>query len=139
MADHKSSTFCCNQGCFRWCSELFYLRTTDHGTGSDFYCSAFAFNCNKVRILLICSVCFYRFIRPSIEGQVIRKSEICKFSNGTGKFFTFDVADLHSEIRCKAFNDIIDIFFEVIVVGQVSDVNYCSLIFKFNFIGLSYC
>ncbi|CAF1292396.1 unnamed protein product [Adineta steineri] len=58
----------------------------------------------------------------SIEGQVIRKSGICKFSNGTGKFFTFDIADLHSTIRCKGFNQVVDLFFEVIVVGQAYHV-----------------
>lgn len=63
------------------------------------------------------------FVRAGIECQVIRKSEVYKFRNGTGKFFTFDVADLHSEIRCKAFNDIADLFFEIIMVGQVSDIN----------------
>ncbi|CAF1078046.1 unnamed protein product [Rotaria magnacalcarata] len=54
----------------------------------------------------------------AIEGRVICKSELCRFANGKGKFFTFDVADSSSEIRCKVFNDITDMFVELIVVGQ---------------------
>ncbi|CAF4012750.1 unnamed protein product [Rotaria magnacalcarata] len=53
-----------------------------------------------------------------IEGCVIRKSQLCIFANGKGKFFTFDIADFSSEIRCKAFNYITEMFFEPIVVGQ---------------------
>jgi len=69
---------------------------------------------------------FHRFNRSAIEGRVTRKSEIRQFSNGMGKFFTFDVADLHSEIRCKAFNDIVDMFFGIIITGQVSALTYSS-------------
>lgn len=58
-------------------------------------------------------------IRNSIEGLVTRKSELRIFSNGTGRFFTFDIADLHSEIRCTAFNDVATMFFEVVKADQV--------------------
>ena len=54
-----------------------------------------------------------------IEGRVIRKSEMVNYSNGAGKFFTFDFADLSGEIRCKAFNDVANMFFEKIVFGNV--------------------
>lgn len=57
--------------------------------------------------------------RAAIEGRIIRKSEMFDYCNGTGKFFTFDLADLSAEIRCKAFNDVADIFFKQIVLDQV--------------------
>ncbi|CAF1489565.1 unnamed protein product [Adineta ricciae] len=66
-------------------------------------------------ILLLTSA-FHR--GTMIEGRVIRKSEILTYSNGTGKFFTFDIADFSGEIRCKAFNDVADQFFEHIVLGN---------------------
>ncbi|CAF3516473.1 unnamed protein product [Rotaria socialis] len=59
-----------------------------------------------------------------IEGRVIRKSELCIFANGKGKVFTFDIADFSSEIRCKAFNYITEIFFEAIAVGQAYQLRH---------------
>ncbi len=55
----------------------------------------------------------------AIEGRVIRKSEIFTYANGTEKFLTFDLADLSSEIRCKAFNAAADMFIDKIVLGNV--------------------
>jgi len=73
------------------------------------------------------------FIRVAVNGRIIRKSGIVTYSNGTGKFFTFDFADLSGEIRCKAFNDIANMFFEQIIVGNVVYVNNIFLILSMSF------
>ncbi len=70
------------------------------------------------------SRCFIFFIRAVIEGRVIRKSDMFTYSNGTGKFFTFDLADLTGEIRCKAFNSVANTFFDEIVKGNVFDITH---------------
>ena len=92
--------------------------------------------CKKYEVFDFLNVQFCFLIRTAIECRVIRKSNICKFANGKGKFFTFDVADLSSEIRCKAFNDITDMFYEMIAVDQVCSLNDSSLELEPNFIGL---
>lgn len=74
---------------------------------------------------------FYFVLRTIVEGRVIRKTEMLTYSNGTGRFFVFDLADLSAAIRCTVFNDVANMFIEQIAVGNVCYLNKYILIILF--------
>ncbi|KFK31567.1 hypothetical protein AALP_AA6G128800 [Arabis alpina] len=60
--------------------------------------------------------------RWTIKVRVTSKGELKRFSNvrGEGKLFSFDLLDAGGgEIRVTCFNDLVDQFFDLIVVGHV--------------------
>lgn len=64
-----------------------------------------------------------------IKARVMSKSNIRSWSNakGEGKLFSFDVMDESGEIRCTAFKDQCDKFYDVIEVDRVYFISKCQL------------
>ncbi|KAL1225986.1 Replication protein A 70 kDa DNA-binding subunit C [Cardamine amara subsp. amara] len=68
--------------------------------------------------------------RWTIKVRVTSKGELRRFSNtrGEGKVFSFDLLDADGgEIRVTCFNDVVDQFFDLIVVGNVYLISRGSL------------
>lgn len=68
--------------------------------------------------------------RWHIKARVTSRSEMRRFSGarGEGKVFSFDLVDASGgEIRCTAFNDTADKFYEVIHQGEVYIISKASL------------
>lgn len=63
------------------------------------------------------------------RGRVISKSQIRTWNNqkGSGKLFSFDLKDDSGEIRCTAFNQEVDKFYDVIQVNKVYIVSKASI------------
>lgn len=55
-----------------------------------------------------------------IKARVTNKSQIRKWSNsrGEGQLFSMDLVDESGEIRCAAFRDLVDKFYEMIEVNS---------------------
>ncbi|XP_012275093.1 replication protein A 70 kDa DNA-binding subunit [Orussus abietinus] len=64
-----------------------------------------------------------------IKVRVTSKSDIRVWSNsrGEGKLFSMDLVDESGEIRCTAFRDQCDKFFDMIEIGKIYYVSRCSL------------
>ncbi|KAL6438135.1 hypothetical protein ACFW04_004397 [Cataglyphis niger] len=64
-----------------------------------------------------------------IKARVTNKSEIRTWSNsrGQGKFFSMDLIDESSEIRCTAFNNVCDKFYDLIEAGNIYYISRCIL------------
>ncbi|XP_012542011.1 replication protein A 70 kDa DNA-binding subunit [Monomorium pharaonis] len=64
-----------------------------------------------------------------IKVRVTSKSPIRTWSNsrGEGKLFSMDLIDETGEIRCTAFRDACDKFYELIVPGNVYYISRCTL------------
>ncbi|XP_039303739.1 replication protein A 70 kDa DNA-binding subunit isoform X2 [Solenopsis invicta] len=64
-----------------------------------------------------------------IKARVINKSPIKTWSNsrGEGKFFSMDLIDKSGEIRCTAFKEMVDKFYDLIVAGNVYYISRCTL------------
>ncbi|XP_066597449.1 replication protein A 70 kDa DNA-binding subunit isoform X2 [Prorops nasuta] len=64
-----------------------------------------------------------------IKARVTNKSNIRTWSNarGEGKLFSMDLLDESGEIRCTAFRDQCDKFFDMIEVGKVYYISKCSI------------
>ncbi|KAI4487913.1 hypothetical protein M0802_011732 [Mischocyttarus mexicanus] len=64
-----------------------------------------------------------------IKARVTNKSNIITWSNsrGEGKLFSFELLDESGEIRCTAFKDQCDRFYDMINIGKVYYISRCSL------------
>ncbi|XP_029671382.1 replication protein A 70 kDa DNA-binding subunit-like [Formica exsecta] len=64
-----------------------------------------------------------------IKVRVTNKSAIRTWSNsrGEGKLFSMDLIDESGEIRCTAFRDMCDKFYDMIEIGNVYYISRCSL------------
>lgn len=64
-----------------------------------------------------------------IKARVTNKSNIRTWSNsrGEGKLFSMDLVDETGEIRCTAFRDQCDKYFDMIEVGKVYYISRCTL------------
>ncbi|ERL93693.1 hypothetical protein D910_10980 [Dendroctonus ponderosae] len=64
-----------------------------------------------------------------IKARVINKGEIRKWENakGSGQLFNFDLADESGEIRCTAFRDLVDKYYDMIQVDKVYYISRCQL------------
>ncbi|XP_032668009.1 replication protein A 70 kDa DNA-binding subunit-like [Odontomachus brunneus] len=64
-----------------------------------------------------------------IKVRVLTKSQIRTWSNsrGDGKLFTIELVDESGEIRCTAFNNACDKFYDMIEPGNVYYISRCSL------------
>ncbi|KAG7204042.1 hypothetical protein KM043_001901 [Ampulex compressa] len=64
-----------------------------------------------------------------IKVRVISKSDIRTWSNsrGEGKLFSMDLMDESGEIRCTAFNQQCDKFFDMIEIEKVYYISRCNL------------
>lgn len=62
-----------------------------------------------------------------IKGTVQKKSDIREFKKKDGKFFTFELFDKTGSIKCVAFNDAVDIFFNLFSEGSVIELSKCSV------------
>ncbi|XP_070150372.1 replication protein A 70 kDa DNA-binding subunit-like isoform X2 [Polyergus mexicanus] len=64
-----------------------------------------------------------------IKARVTNKSEIKTWSNsrGEGKLFSMDLIDESGEIRCTAFKNQCDKFYDLIEVGNVYYISRCTL------------
>ncbi|XP_015183898.1 PREDICTED: replication protein A 70 kDa DNA-binding subunit isoform X2 [Polistes dominula] len=64
-----------------------------------------------------------------IKARVTSKSNIITWSNsrGEGKLFSCDLVDESGEIRCTAFRDQCDKFFDMINVGKIYYISRCNL------------
>ena len=65
-------------------------------------------------------ICCLHF-RWVIKARVTNKSSIRTWSNsrGEGKLFNFDLLDESGEIRCTAFRDQVDKFYDMIEVQKI--------------------
>ncbi|KAH1021801.1 hypothetical protein HUJ04_011286 [Dendroctonus ponderosae] len=68
-------------------------------------------------------------LRWVIKARVINKGEIRKWENakGSGQLFNFDLADESGEIRCTAFRDLVDKYYDMIQVDKVYYISGCQL------------
>lgn len=76
-----------------------------------------------------------------LDSKARVTSRSCRFSGarGEGKVFSFDLVDASGgEIRCTAFNDTADKFYEVIHQGEVYIISKASLKPK-NAVGSDLC
>ena len=66
-------------------------------------------------------LCILIFTRWTIKARVSNKSGVRTWSNsrGEGKLFSMDLVDMSGEIRCTAFRDQCDKFYDMIEVGKV--------------------
>lgn len=64
-----------------------------------------------------------------IKARVVSKSNVRTWSNsrGEGKLFSMDLVDESGEIRCTAFKDQCDKFYDMIEIGQVYYISRASL------------
>ncbi|XP_015111159.1 replication protein A 70 kDa DNA-binding subunit [Diachasma alloeum] len=64
-----------------------------------------------------------------IKARVSSKSAIRTWSNsrGEGKLFNMDLLDESGEIRCTAFREAVDKFYDIIEVGKVYYISRCQL------------
>ncbi|XP_043581968.1 replication protein A 70 kDa DNA-binding subunit [Bombus pyrosoma] len=64
-----------------------------------------------------------------IKARVVNKSTIRTWSNsrGEGKLFSMDLVDESGEIRCTAFRDQCDKFYDMIEIGKVYYISRASL------------
>ncbi|KAL0108123.1 hypothetical protein PUN28_015019 [Cardiocondyla obscurior] len=64
-----------------------------------------------------------------IKVRVTSKSDIRTWSNsrGEGKLFSMDLIDESGEIRCTAFRDMCDKFYDMIKPGEVYYISRCAL------------
>lgn len=64
-----------------------------------------------------------------IKARVTSKSNIITWSNsrGEGKLFSCDLVDESGEIRCTAFRDQCDKFYDMINVGKIYYISRCNL------------
>ncbi|XP_044271504.1 replication protein A 70 kDa DNA-binding subunit-like [Tribolium madens] len=64
-----------------------------------------------------------------IKARVTSKSEMRSWSNsrGEGKLFSFDLLDESGEIRCTAFRDLADKYFNYLQVDKVYYISKCQL------------
>lgn len=64
-----------------------------------------------------------------IKARVTNKSPIRTWSNsrGEGQLFSLDLLDESGEIRCTAFRDLCDKFYDRIEIGQVYYISRCQL------------
>ncbi|KAL6425446.1 hypothetical protein ACFW04_009553 [Cataglyphis niger] len=64
-----------------------------------------------------------------IKVRVTNKSAIRTWSNsrGEGKLFSMDLIDESGEIRCTAFRDMCDKFYDMIEIGNVYYISRCTL------------
>ncbi|XP_063992833.1 replication protein A 70 kDa DNA-binding subunit [Diachasmimorpha longicaudata] len=64
-----------------------------------------------------------------IKARVSSKSAIRTWSNsrGEGKLFNMDLLDESGDIRCTAFREAVDKFYDMIEVGKVYYISRCSL------------
>ncbi|KAF2878996.1 hypothetical protein ILUMI_27178 [Ignelater luminosus] len=64
-----------------------------------------------------------------IKARVANKSGIRKWSNsrGEGQLFSMDLIDESGEIRCTAFRDIVDKFYEMIEVDKIYYITKCQV------------
>ncbi|XP_072749031.1 replication protein A 70 kDa DNA-binding subunit [Anoplolepis gracilipes] len=64
-----------------------------------------------------------------IKVRVTNKSAIRTWSNsrGEGKLFSMDLIDESGEIRCTAFRDMCDKFYDMIEIGNVYYISRCAL------------
>ncbi|KAL2714488.1 replication protein A 70 kDa DNA-binding subunit [Vespula squamosa] len=64
-----------------------------------------------------------------IKARITNKSNIITWSNsrGEGKLFSMDLVDESGEIRCTAFKDQCDKFYDMIEVGKIYYISRCSL------------
>lgn len=71
-------------------------------------------------------LCCYRWI---IKARVTNKSNIRTWSNsrGEGKLFSIDLVDESGEIRCTAFRDLVDKFYDYIQVDKLYYISKCQL------------
>lgn len=81
------------------------------------------------RIVPIASLNAYNS-RWTIRGRVTVKSEVRHFQNarGEGKLFSFDLLDEHGgDIRCAAFGDVVDRWYDVVQPGAIVSLTRASL------------
>ncbi|XP_076667304.1 replication protein A 70 isoform X2 [Andrena cerasifolii] len=64
-----------------------------------------------------------------IKARVVSKSNVRTWSNsrGEGKLFSMDLVDESGEIRCTAFKDQCDRFYDMIEIGQVYYISRATL------------
>ncbi|XP_046830054.1 replication protein A 70 kDa DNA-binding subunit [Vespa velutina] len=64
-----------------------------------------------------------------IKARITNKSNIITWSNsrGEGKLFSMDLVDESGEIRCTAFRDQCDKFYDMIEVGKIYYISRCNL------------
>ncbi|XP_039303581.1 replication protein A 70 kDa DNA-binding subunit [Solenopsis invicta] len=64
-----------------------------------------------------------------IKAREIEKSQVKLWNNnrGRGKYFFITLIDASGKISCTAFQDMVDKFFNLIVVGNVYHVSRCHL------------
>lgn len=68
--------------------------------------------------------------RWTLKARVAQKSDLRRYSNarGEGRFFSFDLIDAQGgEIRCTAFNDTCDKFYERVQEGKVYMLSKASV------------
>ncbi|XP_072382559.1 replication protein A 70 kDa DNA-binding subunit isoform X1 [Diabrotica undecimpunctata] len=67
--------------------------------------------------------------RWTIKARVTNKPPIRTWSNsrGEGKLFSFDLVDESGEIRCTAFKEMVDKFYDYLQVDKVYYINKCQL------------
>ncbi|KAH1018979.1 replication protein A 70 kDa DNA-binding subunit [Dendroctonus ponderosae] len=64
-----------------------------------------------------------------IRAKVINKSDIRKWENskGVGQLFSFEIADESSEIKCTAFKELVDQFYDVVQVDKIYYISKCQI------------
>ncbi|EFA09711.2 replication protein A 70 kDa DNA-binding subunit [Tribolium castaneum] len=64
-----------------------------------------------------------------IRARVVNKTNVRNWSNakGEGKLFSIDLVDKGGEIRCTAFRDLVDKFFDRLEVDKVYYISKCQL------------
>ncbi|XP_044271048.1 replication protein A 70 kDa DNA-binding subunit-like [Tribolium madens] len=64
-----------------------------------------------------------------IRARVVNKTNVKNWCNskGEGKLFSMDLVDQGGEIRCTAFKDLVDLFFDRLEVDKVYYISKCQL------------
>lgn len=62
-----------------------------------------------------------------VKGTVHKKSDVREFRNKDGKLFNFELVDKTGSIKCVAFNDEVDLFFNLITDGSVVEISKATV------------
>lgn len=86
---------------------------------SDYFYPAYISLCLIIPIISIYHQLPLYTFRWIIRAKVINKSDIRKWENskGVGQLFSFEIADESAEIKCTAFKELVDQFYDMVHVN----------------------